>query len=160
VASRSAGRRRCLKRRRQPREATKPLYDRLDRERWATLEVKLGKQWMTWVGAIVLFLSAVSLSSMRSSTNGWARARVILGVVAGMACSRGRRTAANAGTGQGLVGAGLACCMFRYSPAMVCWAAPTSRHFHSPVIVTAGGVVLAVIHDAVAVVSLPFWAAC
>ena len=36
----------------------KPLLARIDKEQWIKLEEKLGKQWMTWVGAVVLFLSA------------------------------------------------------------------------------------------------------
>jgi len=35
-----------------------PLLPRFDRESWAKLEQKLGKQWITWIGAVVLFLAA------------------------------------------------------------------------------------------------------
>ena len=67
------------------RHQPKPLFDSLDRDRWATLEVKLGKQWMTWVGAIVLFLS-VGFFVKYAFEHKWLgeAARVILGGIAGM----------------------------------------------------------------------------
>jgi len=62
----------------QPAE---PLLPRFDRESWAKLEEKLGKQWITWVGAVVLFLAAglfVKYAFDHKWLGPWAR--VILGV--------------------------------------------------------------------------------
>jgi len=141
---------------RRPQEASKSLFDRFDREGWASLEVKLGKQWMTWVGAVVLFLS-VGFFVKYAFEHKWLSetARVILGVIAGLSAlgvgerfiRRGMRA-----LGQGLVGAGLAILYVSLFAAHGLYGLlPQAVTFILMAIVTAGGVVLAVVHDAVAV---------
>ena len=134
----------------------KPLFDGLDRDRWATLEVKLGKQWMTWVGAIVLFLS-VGFFVKYAFEHKWLgeAARVILGGIAGMSVlAAGERFVRRKmrALGQGLVGAGLAILYVSLFAAYGLYGLlPQTVTFVLMVIVTAGGMALAVIHDAVAV---------
>ena len=142
--------------RRQSLEAVKsPAYS-FDRERWATLEAKLGKQWMTWVGAVVLFLS-VGFFVKYAFEHKWLGegARVILGVIAGMgvlaAGERFIRRKMRA-LGQGLIGAGLAILYVSLFAAHGLYGLlPQTATFALMVIVTAGGMVLAVMHDAVPV---------
>jgi hypothetical protein len=140
----------------QPPEAERSLFDSFDRERWATWEARLGKQWMTWVGAVVLFLS-VGFFVKYAFEHKWLGegARVILGVVAGIgvlaAGERFIRRQMRA-LGQGLVGAGLAILYVSLFAAYGLYGLlPQSVTFLLMAVVTAGGVVLAVIHDAVAV---------
>ncbi len=140
----------------RPLEAAKSLFDSLDRERWATLEATLGKQWMTWVGAVVLFLSA-GFFVKYAFEHQWlgAEARVILGVVAGIgvmaAGERFIRRQMRA-LGQGLVGAGLAILYVSlYAACGLYGLLPQTVTLVFMAIVTAGGMVLAVTHDAVAV---------
>ncbi len=142
--------------RHQPLEAPKPLFGSFDRERWAALEVTLGKQWMTWVGAVVLFLSA-GFFVKYAFEHKWLgeAARVILGVVAGLsALSVGERFIRRGmrALGQGLVGAGLAILYVSLFAAHGLYGLlPQAVTFVLMALVTAGGVVLAVLHDAIAV---------
>ncbi|MHC4327086.1 MAG: DUF2339 domain-containing protein [Planctomycetota bacterium] len=142
--------------RRQPLEAAKSLFQSIDRERWATLEAKLGKQWMTWVGAIVLFLSA-GFFVKYAFEHQWLGegARVILGVVAGIGVAvAGERFVRRKmrALGQGLIGTGLAILYVSLYAAYGFYGLlPQSITFVLMALVTTGGMVLAVIHDAVAV---------
>jgi uncharacterized membrane protein len=140
----------------QPSGPAQPVSPGADRERWATLEAKLGKQWMTWVGAVVLFLSAGFFVKyafeQRWLTEG---PRVILGVVAGLgvlaAGERFIRREMRA-LGQGLVGAGLAILYVSLFAAYGLYGLlPHTVTFLLMAVVTALGMVLAVVHDAVAV---------
>jgi uncharacterized membrane protein len=93
-------------------EQPKPFLPSIDRERWAKLEEKLGKEWITWVGAVVLFVAA-GLFVKYAFDRKWLGppARVIVGAVAGIGLAAAgerfvrRRMRA---LGQGLIGAGLA----------------------------------------------------
>ncbi len=141
---------------RQLLDAAKSLFQSIDRERWATLEAKLGKQWMTWVGAIVLFLSA-GFFVKYAFEHQWLGegARVILGAVAGIgvvaAGERFIRRKMHA-LGQGLIGTGLAILYVSLFAAYGLYELlPQAVTFVLMAIVTTGGMVLAVIHNAVAV---------
>ncbi|MCL4234869.1 MAG: DUF2339 domain-containing protein, partial [Deltaproteobacteria bacterium] len=79
---------------------------------WDDLEARIGKRWMTWAGAIVLFLSAAFFVKYAFDNN-WLgpAARVALGVAFGIAMLlAGERSIRRdmGALGQGLVGAGLA----------------------------------------------------
>jgi uncharacterized membrane protein len=134
----------------------KPFLRRIDREQWAKFEEKLGKQWMTWVGAVVLFLS-VGFFVKYAFEHGWLteRGRVILGVIAGigvtLAGERFVRREMRA-LGQGLVGAGLAILYVSLYAAYGFYELlPQPITFVLMILVTAGGMVLALIHDAIAI---------
>ncbi len=109
---------------RQPPEAARSLFGSFDRECWATWEARLGKQWMTWVGAVVLFLS-VGFFVKYAFEHRWLGegARVILGVVAGVGVlavgERFIRRQMRA-LGQGLVAPAWRSCMSRSSPPSAC----------------------------------------
>jgi uncharacterized membrane protein len=86
-----------------------------DAERWEGLEGKLGKQWMTWVGAVVLMLSAGFLVKYAFDHN-WLSPglRVLCGVLIGLATgAAGERFLRRdmRALGQGLVGTGIAVAM-------------------------------------------------
>jgi len=142
--------------RRQLLETAKSRLQGIDRERWATLEAKLGKQWMTWVGAIVLFLSA-GFFVKYAFEHQWLGegARVILGVVAGIGvAAAGERFVRREmrALGQGLIGTGLAILYVSLYAAYGFYGLlPQKITFVLMALVTTGGMVLAVLHDAVAV---------
>ena len=142
--------------RRQLLEVAKLRLQGIDRERWATMEAKLGKQWMTWVGAIVLFLSA-GFFIKYAFEHQWLGegARVILGVFAGIGVTAaGERFVRRKmrALGQGLIGTGLAILYVSLYAAYGFYGLlPQKITFVLMALVTAGGMVLAVLHDAVAV---------
>lgn len=127
-----------------------------DRQKWAKLEEKLGKQWTTWVGAVVLIFSA-GFFVKYAFEHQWLgeRTRVILGVAAGIAVIAAGRAVLNRNMralGQGLVGTGLAVLYVSLYAAYGFYellGQPTT--FALMALVTAGGVAFAVIHDAIAV---------
>jgi len=137
-------------------ETARSLLLYTDRQKWAKLEEKLGKQWTTWVGAVVLILSAVFFVKY-AFEHQWLgeRTRVILGVAAGLGVVAGGRSVLKRNMralGQGLVGTGLA---ILYVSLYATYGfydllnQPTT--FALMALVTAGGVAFAVIHDAIAV---------
>jgi len=139
-----------------PHKPAKPFVPRIDREQWVKLEEKLGKQWMTWVGAVVLFLSA-SFFVKYAFEHGWLTewGRVILGVIAGIGVTivgeRFVRRKMRA-LGQGLVGAGLAILYVSLYAAYGFYELlPQPITFILLALVAASGMVLAVIHDAIAI---------
>ena len=141
---------------RPPRKPAKPFWPRFNPESWAKFEEKLGKQWMTWVGAVVLFLAAglfVKYAFDHKWLGPWAR--VILGVVAGIAVvAAGERFIRRRmrALGQGLIGTGLAILYVSlYAASGLYDLLPHSATFALMVLVTTGGMVLAVAHDAIAV---------
>jgi uncharacterized membrane protein len=137
-------------------EQPKPFLPSIDRERWAKLEEKLGKEWITWVGAVVLFVAA-GLFVKYAFDHKWLGppARVILGAVAGIALAAAgerfirRRMRA---LGQGLIGAGLA---ILYASLYAAYGLydllPQPVTFALMALVTIGGMILAVVHNAIAV---------
>ncbi|MHC4169078.1 MAG: DUF2339 domain-containing protein [Planctomycetota bacterium] len=141
---------------RPPLEAARSLLLYTDRQKWARLEEKLGKQWTTWVGAVVLILSA-GFFVKYAFEHEWLgeRTRVILGVVAGLAVIAGGRAVLKRNMralGQGLVGTGLAVLYVSLYAAYGFYDLlnqPTT--FALMALVTAGGVAFAVIHDAIAI---------
>lgn len=134
----------------------KPLMPRINHNSWAKLEEKLGKEWITWIGAVVLFLAAglfVKYAFDHKWLGPWAR--VILGVVAGIAvvavgeCFIRRRMRA---LGQGLIGTGLAILYVSlYAASGLYHLLPPSAAFALMAIVTVYGMTLAILHDAIAV---------
>jgi uncharacterized membrane protein len=139
-----------------PHHPVKPLLARIDREQWVKLEEKLGKQWMTWVGAVVLFLSA-GFFVKYAFEHGWLTewGRVILGVIAGIVVIvlgvRFLRREMSS-LGQGLVGAGLAILYVSLYAAYGFYELlPQPITFILMALVVACGMVLAVIHDAIAI---------
>ncbi|UCG55862.1 MAG: DUF2339 domain-containing protein [Phycisphaerales bacterium] len=139
-----------------PRKKAKPFAARIDREWWVKLEGKLGKQWMTWVGAVVLFLSA-GFFVKYAFEHRWLTeiGRVILGVIAGIGVTvTGERFVKREmrALGQGLVGAGLAILYVSLYAAYGFYELlPQPITFVLMAIVTAGGMTLAVIHSAIAI---------
>ena len=139
-----------------PHQPVKPLIARIDREQWVKLEEKLGKQWMTWVGAVVLFLSA-GFFVKYAFEHGWLTewGRVILGVIAGIVVIiLGERFLRRKmiSLGQGLVGTGLAILYVSLYAAYGFYELlPQPIIFILMVLIVACGMVLAVIHDAIAI---------
>ena len=137
-------------------EAARSLLLYTDRQKWARLEEKLGKQWTTWVGAVVLILSA-GFFVKYAFEHQWLgeRMRVIIGIAAGLAVVAGGRSVLKRNMralGQGLVGAGLAILYVSLYAAYGFYdllGQPAT--FALMALVTAGGVAFAVIHDAIAV---------
>ena len=137
-------------------EQPKPFLPSVDREHWAKLEEKLGKEWITWVGAVVLFVAA-GLFVKYAFDRKWLGppARVTLGVVAGIGLAAAgerfirRRMRA---LGQGLIGAGLA---ILYASLYAAYGLydllPQPVTFALMALVTIGGMILAVVHNAIAV---------
>ncbi|MHC4310115.1 MAG: DUF2339 domain-containing protein [Planctomycetota bacterium] len=139
-----------------PLQPVKPLLARIDREQWVKLEEKLGKQWMTWVGAVVLFLSA-GFFVKYAFEHGWLTewGRVILGIIAGIVViivgERFLRRKMRS-LGQGLVGTGLAILFVSLYAAYGFYELlPQPITFILMVLIVACGMVLAVIHDAIAI---------
>ena len=138
------------------RQPAEPLLRRFDRETWAKLEEKLGKEWVTWVGAVVLFVAA-GLFVKYAFDREWLGppARVLFGVIAGIVVvASGERFIRRRmrAFGQGLIGTGLAVLYVSlYAASGLYDLLPHSATFALMVLVTVGGMVLAVVHDAVAV---------
>ncbi len=138
----------------------RPLLDWLsqktapDREWFKNLEEAAGKRWITWVGAVVLFLSA-GLFVQYAFEQRWLvpKTRVILGIIAGLvATAAGERFIRRKlrALGQGLVGAGLA---ILYASLYAAYAfynlLPQPLTFALMTLVTLGGMMLAAFHDAI-----------
>jgi len=125
-------------------------------EWWKKLEESAGKQWITWVGAVVLFLS-IGLFVKYAFDHKWLgpTGRVLLGVLAGLVSGgfgiyfirRGMRA-----LGQGLVGAGMAMLYVSlYASYGIYHLLPQTAAFGFMLAVTAAGMALAVVCDAVAI---------
>ena len=125
------------------------------REWWTRFEDDIGKRWMTWAGALALFLAA-GFFVKYAIDNRWLgpTARVVLGVLFGLALlSLGDRSVRRSmrALGQGLMGGGLAIlyvCLF--AAFSLYELVPQPVAFAAMVVVTAAGMTLAVLHDAVA----------
>jgi uncharacterized membrane protein len=126
------------------------------RDGWTRFEEVIGKRWMTWLGAFVLFLSA-GFFVKYAIDNRWLgpTGRIVLGILFGIGLlvwgdrsfARGMRI-----IGQGLTGAGLAVLYVSLFGAFSLYhLLPQTVAFAAMVLVTAGGMALAVLHDAVAV---------
>ncbi len=125
-----------------------------DQQWWAGLEERAGKRWMTWAGALVLFLSAAFFLK-HAFENQWLgpTGRVVLGIVAGIViliagdhCLRRRMRP----LGQGLIGGGLAILYVSLFASFALYQLlPQLPAMGALVIVTAAGVALAVLHDAI-----------
>ena len=143
-----------------PREATpsepvQPPLPGIEREWWSEFEKRVGERWLTWVGVLALFFG-VGFFVKYAIDNQWLgpRARVVLGFAVGLGLlvlgdrfiERKMRP-----LGQGLIGGGLA--ILYVSLFAACSVYPLISQpvaFGAMVLVTAGGVALAVRHDALA----------
>ncbi|MCP4613132.1 MAG: DUF2339 domain-containing protein [Planctomycetes bacterium] len=139
-----------------PSQPSIKLTAHTDREKWSKLEEKLGKQWMTWVGAVVLFLSAAFFVKY-AFEHGWLTewGRVILGIIAGIVVvvfgERFLRREMRS-LGQGLIGAGLAILYVSLYAAYGFYELlPQPITFVLLAIVAVCGMVLAIIHNAIAI---------
>ncbi len=124
-----------------------------DQQWWANVEEALGKRWMTWAGALTLFLS-VGFFVKYAFDNQWLgpTGRVVLGITAGLVLLaagdyfvRDKMRA----LGQGLMGGGLGMLYVSIFAAFSLYQLiPQVPAFGSLVFVTALGMALAVLHDA------------
>lgn len=126
----------------------------IDRQWWAELEESVGKRWMTWGGALALFLSA-GFFLKYAFDNHWLgpTGRIALGLVTGAgllaAGDRYIRREMRA-LGQGLMGGGLAILYVALFSAFSLYGMIQQiPAFGAMVLVTAAGMTLAVLHDAV-----------
>ncbi len=120
---------------------------------WTWFEDTVGKRWMTWVGALALFLSC-GFFLKHAFDSGWIgpTGRVVLGLFSGCVLLflgdnflRKRMSA----LGQGLMGAGLAILYVSiFAGFSIYKLMPQSMAFGSMVVVTAAGMCLAVFHNA------------
>jgi len=120
---------------------------------WENFEETVGKRWMTWAGALALFLS-VAFFLKYAFDNQWLgpTGRVVLGIgfglcllIAGDVALRREMRA----LGQGLIGGGLAVLYLSLFAAFSFYQLISQGPaFASMVLVTAAGVALAVLHDA------------
>ncbi len=121
---------------------------------WAGLEESIGKRWTTWAGAGALFISA-GFFVKYAFENEWLgpTGRIALGIVTGIAVlilgdqslRRGMRA-----LGQGLMGGGLAILYISLFAAFSLYdILPQIPAFAAMVVVTAAGMTLAILHDAV-----------
>jgi uncharacterized membrane protein len=133
-----------------------PVGPRRETEWWTNFEEKVGKRWMVWAGVLVLFISA-ALFLKYAFENQWIgpTGRIVLGVLCGLGFLAAgdyfvRRMMRP--FGQGLIGGGLAIlyvslfAAFQWYHLIPAWVA-----FSAMVLVTAAGMALAVLHNAVAV---------
>jgi len=140
----------------QEREAAPPETPARE---WGDLEEIIGKRWMTWAGVVVLFLS-VALFLKYAYDQGWLGRitpgmRVTIGAMFGagllVAGDRFVRKHMRA-LGQGLIGGGLAILYLSLFAAYQMYGImPQTVAFGLMVIVSAGGIALAVLHDALPV---------
>jgi len=117
------------------------------------LEANVGKQWIAWAGALALFVAAGLFVKLAIDKN-WigVTGRVVIGIISGLALiAAGDRFIRRSfrALGLGLVGAGLAILYVSlfYSCERVM---PQEAAFALMVLVTAAGMVLAVLHDGIA----------
>lgn len=147
-------------RRPHPREAARrPPSPLLDQQWWAWFEETVGKRWMTWAGALALFISA-GFFLKYAFDNQWLgpTGRVVLGIVAGLAmaaagdyCVRRDMRA----LGQGLIGGASAILYISLFAAFAFYRLiPQAAAFAAMVAVTAAGMSLAVLHNAAALAFL------
>ncbi len=127
-------------------EDTEPL--------WAGLEESIGKRWTTWAGAVAFFISA-GFFVKYAFENQWLgpTGRVVLGIVTGIVVlvlgDQALRRQMRA-LGQGLMGGGLAILYTSLFAAFSLYdILPQIPAFAAMVIVTAAGMTLAILHDAV-----------
>jgi len=126
-----------------------------DLQWWEWFEESVGKRWMTWGGALALFISA-GFFLKYAFENQWLgpTGRVVLGLVAGGAllvtgdgCVRREMRA----LGQGILGGGLAILYVSVFAAFSFYELiPQIPAFGAMVILTAAGMSLAIMHDSIA----------
>ncbi|MFH0822330.1 MAG: DUF2339 domain-containing protein, partial [Pseudomonadota bacterium] len=123
-------------------------------EWWRELEEKAGKRWLTWAGVPVLFFGAAFFLKY-AFDNEWIgpTGRVTMGIMAGIGMSFwGDRLVRKGMTalGQGLMGGGTAILYVSLFAAYSFYhLIPQPAAFGAMVIITAAGVALAVLNDAV-----------
>ncbi len=137
----------------RPADASTPPSPEVSQQWSVWFEENVGKRWMTWAGALALFLSAAFFLK-HAFENEWLgpTGRVILGIVSGIVlliagdyCLRKLMRA----LGQGLVGGGLAILYVSLFAAFQFYELiPQAPAFAAMIIVTAGGVALAILHSA------------
>lgn len=145
-----------------PPAAKKPvgmLHEPMDREWWSNLEAVVGKRWLTWVGALIIVASAsffLKFAFESGLLGPWARAAIILGVGLALIASGVRCLSSGMlALGHGLVGAGLAVLYVAIYTALAVYHMLTlPPALGLLVLVTAGGVALALKHDAMAIAVL------
>ena len=126
------------------------------REDWQRFEDTVGRRWMTWAGAGVLFL-AVGFFVKYAVDRGWLgpTARVVLGVAFGLVLVGCGHRWARKGLrvfGQGLMGGGLAILYVSLFASFTLYhLVPQAVAFGAMALVTAGGMTLAVRHEAVGI---------
>jgi len=140
--------------------AARPPAPPDEEERWEDLEGKLGRQWMTWGGAIVLMLSAGFLVK-HAHDNDWfgPSMRVLIGVLIGLATGvAGERFLRRQMRmlGQGLIGLGFALVMIALYAAYGWYGALLSREvvFALMTLVAVAGMTVAIRHDALTIAFL------
>jgi uncharacterized membrane protein len=120
---------------------------------WEWFEEVVGKRWMTWVGALALFLSC-GFFLKHAFESGWIgpTGRVIMGLFAGCVLLFAGDTMLRKrmrALGQGLMGAGLAILYISiFAGFSIYDLIPQSVSFISMIIITAAGMALAILHNA------------
>jgi uncharacterized membrane protein len=123
---------------------------------WSRFEELAGRQWLTWAGVLVL-LCAAGFFVKYAFDHDWIgpTARVLLGIVAGIGLLTGGERVLRRGMtalGQGLLGGGLALLYLSLFAAFSLYELiPQPAAFGAMVLVTAGGMALAVLHDALSI---------
>lgn len=126
------------------------------RRDWAHIEEVVGQRWMTWVGVVALFLAA-GFFVKYAFDQGWItpRTRVVLGIVLGivlLVLGDGAVRRRMRALGQGLMGGGLAVLYVSLFASFSLYdLVPQGAAFAAMVLVTAAGMTLAVLHDAMAI---------
>ncbi|MBI5528483.1 MAG: DUF2339 domain-containing protein [Deltaproteobacteria bacterium] len=139
-----------------PPPASSPEPQAYGADFWSRFEAAVGKRWITWAGALVLFFG-VGFFVKYAFDNQWIgpTARVAVGICAGVAMlfagdrfvRRGWRA-----LGLGLLGAGLAVMYVSVFAAFSIYdLLPQSAAFAALVVVTAAGAALALLHNAISV---------
>ncbi|MFC1671542.1 DUF2339 domain-containing protein [Planctomycetota bacterium] len=126
------------------------------KETWERFEQVVGKMWMSWVGALVLFLAAGFFVKYAIDHN-WIgpTARVLMGIVMGVALlivgDRFLRKPMRA-LGQSLIGGGLAVLYVSlFASFSLYHLVPQAAAFGAMVLVTVAGMTLSVLHNAMAI---------
>ncbi len=136
----------------EPAEKAEPAGKRLRRD-WARIEKKAGQQWLTWVGVMAL-LVGLGFFVKYAFEQQWIgpTTRVALGILAGIGLVAGGHRALRRQLrplGQGLIGGGLAVLYLSLFAAFSLYELlPQPAAFGAMVLVTAGGLKLALLHDA------------